>query len=584
VLREKSRSIIRGFFMAFKKSIVPMFIISVLLIAVSFCFAAIPEIIGYEGRLTDQYGTPITTPTQFTFKIWDDATATGAGHIKCTSIETITPDSSGVFSTVIDVPDPVFDGTDRWLGVAIGTDSEMTPRIRVASAPYAYKALSADNAATGPRGATGATGPKGDTGGGGTSYWASANGGTDIYNTNHSTGKVGIGTTAPGATLQVVGQVMLGSSYHDSNQGTYAVAMGNQHRANGNYSVAMGQYNSSGGPYSVAMGSGTSTEGSASVTMGIGTWSHGTASTAMGFGSVSQGDYSAAMGEYTTAKGIASTAMGHFTKASGDYSVAMGLWSTAEGSGSAAIGQFISAEGENSFATGYGTRAHGAESTAMGYDSTAMGNYSTALGHYSIALGEASIAMGISTSTGGTAATAMGLETTAGGNYSVAMGQFTTAEGSASVSMGSSTEAIGDGSTAMGHYTHAVGTYSTAMGEYTTALSYGCFVIGRSNASFGSGAPTFWDPGDPVFIIGIGDTMGNQANAVTVMKNGKVGIGTATPQTLLDVVSTREAFMPPRMTQTQRLALSALAGMMVYDTTNHHIYVYNGTTWEAAYH
>ena len=118
-----------------------MFILFVLLFSASLSYAAIPEIIGYEGRLTDQFGTPISSPTQFTFKIWDDATAAGAGHTKSTSVETITPDSNGVFSTVIDVPDDVFDGTDRWLGVTIGTDTEMTPRIRVASAPYAYKAL-----------------------------------------------------------------------------------------------------------------------------------------------------------------------------------------------------------------------------------------------------------------------------------------------------------------------------------------------------------------------------------------------------------------------------------------------------------
>jgi hypothetical protein len=128
--------------MAFKKMIVPIFILFVLFISASLSFAAIPMIIGYEGRLTDSGGTAVTTPTQFTFQIWD-VSAEGSGtDVKSSSTQTISPDANGVFSTVISVPDSnVFNGNDRWLGVTVGTDTEMIPRIRIASAPYAYMAL-----------------------------------------------------------------------------------------------------------------------------------------------------------------------------------------------------------------------------------------------------------------------------------------------------------------------------------------------------------------------------------------------------------------------------------------------------------
>jgi hypothetical protein len=63
---------------------------------------------------------------------------------------------------------------------------------------------------------------------------------------------------------------------------------------------------------------------------------------------------------------------------------------------------------------------------------------------------------------------------------------------------------------------------------------------------------------------------------------GNVGIGTAAPNAnaLLDVTSTTKAFMPPRMTTTQKNAIaSPTAGMMVYDSTLNKLSLYT-TAWE----
>ena len=67
--------------------------------------------------------------------------------------------------------------------------------------------------------------------------------------------------------------------------------------------------------------------------------------------------------------------------------------------------------------------------------------------------------------------------------------------------------------------------------------------------------------------------------------NAQVGIGTTTPSTsaLLDLTSTTQGLLPPRMTQAQRNAiLSPEAGLMVWCTNcgaAGELQVYNGTSW-----
>ena len=63
---------------------------------------------------------------------------------------------------------------------------------------------------------------------------------------------------------------------------------------------------------------------------------------------------------------------------------------------------------------------------------------------------------------------------------------------------------------------------------------------------------------------------------------GPVGINTNSPQGALDVTSTVSAFLPPRMTTTQRNAIIApVEGSIVYDLTVHDLYVYDGSAWQS---
>jgi hypothetical protein len=82
-----------------------------------------------------------------------------------------------------------------------------------------------------------------------------------------------------------------------------------------------------------------------------------------------------------------------------------------------------------------------------------------------------------------------------------------------------------------------IGLYSGAFGYSTTAESYACFVVGRFNKNSASYSKTTWVSTDPVFVVGIGQDSQKSGNAITVLKNGNVGIGTPTPINRLDVVS-----------------------------------------------
>jgi len=62
---------------------------------------------------------------------------------------------------------------------------------------------------------------------------------------------------------------------------------------------------------------------------------------------------------------------------------------------------------------------------------------------------------------------------------------------------------------------------------------------------------------------------------------GSVGIGTTTPNTssILDLTSTTGALIVPRMTTTQKNALTAVNGMIIYDTTLNEFAFYENGAW-----
>ena len=104
--------------------------------------------------------------------------------------------------------------------------------------------------------------------------------------------------------------------------------------------------------------------------------------------------------------------------------------------------------------------------------------------------------------------------------------------GSYSTAFGYQTLASGEGSLAAGNNTTASGVNSAAFGYSTNANAYFSSAFGRYNV--GGGSTGAWVDIDPLFEIGNGTNILG-ANALTVLKNGNVGIGTAHPDAQLHI-------------------------------------------------
>jgi hypothetical protein len=226
----------------------------------------------------------------------------------------------------------------------------------------------------------------------------------------------------------------------------------------------------------------------------------------------------------------------HWNKDSiGHYSVAMGYNTKAKGHWATAMGAGTTASGAWATAMGAGTTASGERSTTMGFNTTASGPASTAMGDATKAMGINSTSMGYATTASGNSSIAMGYETTASGDISTAMGYNTTASGYISTAMGFETTASGYVSTAIGASTIASGGRSTAMGSYTTAPSAFETVIGRYNTDYTPTSTDSWSTGDRLFVVGNGASNAGRSNALTILKNGNIGIGMSVPSTTLHI-------------------------------------------------
>ena len=103
--------------------------------------------------------------------------------------------------------------------------------------------------------------------------------------------------------------------------------------------------------------------------------------------------------------------------------------------------------------------------------------------------------------------------------------------GQHSSAMGYNTTASGYNSTAMGYNTTASGDASVAIGWFTTAKSFCETVLGIFNTDYTPIGASTLNAADRLFVIGNGTGFNSKSNAVTVLKNGCMGLQTATTPT-----------------------------------------------------
>ena len=102
--------------------------------------AAIPDSINLQGKLTDSSGTLQTGTFNFSIRIYDNFTA--GNQLYETNITSAT-DSRGVFDLVLQNVNISF-ADQRYVGIQVNDDAEMTPRVNLTSVPYSFRANTTD--------------------------------------------------------------------------------------------------------------------------------------------------------------------------------------------------------------------------------------------------------------------------------------------------------------------------------------------------------------------------------------------------------------------------------------------------------
>jgi hypothetical protein len=99
--------------------------------------AAIPYTVNYQGYLTNAIGSPVNGTVSMTFSLY---TAASGGTALWTEPQNVIV-SNGIYSVIlgsVSTLTPVAFDVPYWLGVRVGSDAEMTPRVQLTSVGYAF--------------------------------------------------------------------------------------------------------------------------------------------------------------------------------------------------------------------------------------------------------------------------------------------------------------------------------------------------------------------------------------------------------------------------------------------------------------
>ena len=164
-------------------------ILIIFCLAGAIVIAEVPQLINYQGRLTNSDGSPVVDNNyQIAFAIYDQPTG---GTVLWSSSPQAVAVENGLFTyqlgSATPLPDTLF-GSDtlRWLGIEVEGE-QIIPRTKLTSVAYAYHALRADTAAY-------------VLSGSGSSGWVNNNSVVSLVSSGDS---VGVGTPSPQGKLDV---------------------------------------------------------------------------------------------------------------------------------------------------------------------------------------------------------------------------------------------------------------------------------------------------------------------------------------------------------------------------------------------
>lgn len=102
-------------------------------------------VLSYQGTLTDSSGNPVTGSYEITFRIYNSPTSTTPLWEEARSGVNAVPVQNGLFNVMLGnlspIPETVWEASELFLGVKIGSDAEMSPREILTIVPIASMAL-----------------------------------------------------------------------------------------------------------------------------------------------------------------------------------------------------------------------------------------------------------------------------------------------------------------------------------------------------------------------------------------------------------------------------------------------------------
>lgn len=223
-----------------------------------------PTLMNFSGVLTNSGGAPQVGTFSVTFRIYDVA---AGGAALWTETQNVTSVSGGRFSillgSVTALTATTFSGDNRYLGITISGDAEMTPRTRIASVAYAFRLGTVDGAGGGQV-IGGLYCGYGHTPGGGDNFIAGNSNTTAGYAASVTGGTMNLSAgsyaVVAGGSQNVASgpQAFIGCGTTNSSSGNCAfVGAGFRDSASGDFSFcAGGRSNTAAGKYSFVAGNG----------------------------------------------------------------------------------------------------------------------------------------------------------------------------------------------------------------------------------------------------------------------------------------------------------------------------------------